>query len=401
MISASCCEFPDFAWVVGEEGSDPVVLRDGTPYRHDQFTSSGHYDLMRGDLADVAALGVRIFRYGMPWRLTETAPGRFDWSLWDRAFAACDAAGLEPVVDLCHFGLPDHYLGFCDATWVNGFCDYVDAFLARYPKPRWFTPVNEPAVTAMASALRGAWNDRRNSGNDYGIALTNLVHANLEAMTRVRGDRDGCWIGSEGFDVPVAATPADYDRANRRRARNWLVWDLHFGVEPEPAARDLLVDVSDVTLERIASLATTDGVIAGHDVYPTSMHVIGDRETPLTIDERLDAYVDEARRWYARYQVPFWIAETSNLSLPVSDQIGWLDGFVNRLLAMRADELPVRGLCWYSRGDQYDWQTMLVEPTGALTEVGLFDAARLRRPVAGAFAQYAKAQTLSGPRHAE
>ena len=45
----------------------------------------------------------------------------------------------------------------------------------------------------------------------------------------------------------------------------------------------------------------------------------------------------------------------------------------------------MRGLCWYSRGDQFDWQTELVDPKGAVTEVGLFDVHRRARPVATTF----------------
>ena len=53
--------------------------------------------------------------------------------------------------------------------------------------------------------------------------------------------------------------------------------------------------------------------------------------------------------------------------------------------------LPVRGLCWYSRGDQYDWETALTQPVGRVTEVGLFTAERQPRPVAAAFAALARA----------
>ena len=57
---------------------------------------------------------------------------------------------------------------------------------------------------------------------------------------------------------------------------------------------------------------------------------------------------------------------------------------------MRGDALPVRGLCWYSRGDQYDWRTALSNPTGVVTEVGLFDADRRARPVADVLARLAE-----------
>ena len=74
-------------------------------------------DRQDDDLAAVRELGVEVWRYGMPWRLTEPEPGRYDWTLWDRALDACARHGLVPVIDLCHFGLPDHYDGFCDGTW--------------------------------------------------------------------------------------------------------------------------------------------------------------------------------------------------------------------------------------------------------------------------------------------
>lgn len=153
-------KFPPFAVACGEEGSDPLVVHGGRVVRVDQYAASRHMELLDRDLGDVADLGVRVWRYGMPWRLAEPSPGVYDWTRWDRALDACRRHGLEPVVDLCHFGLPDHFGGFCEPDWVDGFINYVEAFLARYPEPRWFTPVNEPGITALFSARMGMWNDR-------------------------------------------------------------------------------------------------------------------------------------------------------------------------------------------------------------------------------------------------
>jgi hypothetical protein len=123
------------------------------------------------------------------------------------------------------------------------------------------------------------------------------------------------------------------------------------------------------------------------------VHVHGVRADPLTVAERVAAYDAEARRWHARYGRPFWVAETSNLGLAVEDGPRWLDAVVAALDALRADGLPARGICWYSRGDQYDWHTMLTRPVGEVTEVGLFDAERRPRPVAGAYARLARSRT--------
>jgi hypothetical protein len=130
-------------------------------------------------------------------------------------------------------------------------------------------------------------------------------------------------------------------------------------------------------------------VIAGLDFYPTSLFPLGGVAPEWSIPERVALAVAEFRRWHDRYDVPFWVAETSNLSLGVEDQIPWLRALTDGLRVLRDDGLPARGLCWYSRGDQFDWQTELVNPTGAITEVGLFDAQRRARPVADVFAQFA------------
>jgi hypothetical protein len=389
--------FPAFVVACGEEASDPLVSHEGRVVRVDQLAASGHLDHQDEDLAAVASLGVEVWRYGMPWRLTEPEPGVHDWSLWDRALAACDRHGLVPVVDLCHFGLPDHYAGFGDPAWIEGFVRYVEAFLARYRDPMWFTPVNEPFITASCSGRWGIWNDRRSSRRDYLRMLAHVTLANLEAVARISADRAGWWIGAEGFGCHVAATPEDEPAAAAARELDQLTWDLHFGVDPPASVADVFDVVDAAILARISDLAgPAERVVAGHDVYPVSVVVHGTREEPLSIVERVAAYEREARAWHARYQRPFWVAETSNLGLAVDEGPRWLDELVGALDRLRADGLPVRGVCWYSRGDQVDWHTMLTRPIGEVTEVGLYDSSR-RRPVADAYAALASSASSVAP----
>lgn len=368
-------------------------MSEGERIRMDQFAASGHDLVVEDDLAAIASLGVKIVRYGTPWRLAEPEPGRYDWTHWDRAFAACEAAGLEPIVEFLHFGLPDYFTGFLDDSWVDGFCRYVDAFLARYPEPRWFTPVNEPGITARMSARIGIWNDMAATPQAHAQALANIALANLEAIARIRADRNGWWIGSEGFDIPVdvSGTGAAAAKVERIRAVGGLVWDLHFGVDPAPAAAGRLDAIAPAILDRIGALAVTDQLIAGLDVYPISVTAVGGDRPDWSVPELIGLIDTEIRHWHDRYQQPFWIAETSNLTLPTDLQIDWLDTFAASLSSMRSDGLPARGLCWYSRGDQFDWQTALANPVGAVTEVGLFDADRNARPVASRFAELARA----------
>lgn len=391
--------FPDWVIAVGEEGSDPVVTVDGGNHRHDQFAQSGHYAHQQDDLDTISSLGVEVVRYGMPWRLTEPSPGVYDWTLWDAALRACDRAGLAPVVDLLHFGLPDHAGRFIDREWVDAFRRYVTAFLGRYRDVAWFTPINEPGVTALLSGRFGLWNDRLASAAEHAQMLANVVLANLEALAIIDADRDAWWLSSEGFGVTAfdPATSVDGEEAAaQRRAVDWLVWDLQLGVTPLPEADGYLDPVDSGVRTRIGDLAREvrsgfDGrIVVGHDVYPTSMQWHGADPPSWSVQDRVAIAGGELRRWYQRYRLPFWISETSNLSLPVSEQIPWLEAIGAELDAMRGEALPVRGFCWYSRGDQYDWMTALSIPTGVVTEVGLFDADRRARPVADVLARLAE-----------
>ena len=379
-------DFPAFAVACGEEGSDPLVRHEGRMVRVDQLAASGHLERLDGDLADVAALGVRVWRYGMPWRLTEPEPGVYDWTLWDRALAACDRHGLDPGGRPVPLRAARPLPRVLRSRLGRG----VRAATSTPSSPGtarrvWFTPVNEPGITALFSARLGMWNDRRASEDDYFTALGHVTLANLEALARIRADRDGWWIGAEGFGCELADPDDEPGQQAALDARDlqWAVWDLHLGVDPRGiAARltDVLTDDVQARLAELAGVVPTDRIVAGHDLYPVSVAAHGTRaQRPLTIADRVAAYEATAAAWHDRYQVPFWVAETSNLGLPVDDGPAWLDALVAGLDRLAAAGRPVRGICWYSRGDQYDWHTALTKPVGEVTEVGLFDAARRPR----------------------
>jgi hypothetical protein len=240
------------------------------------------------------------------------------------------------------------------------------------------------------------WNDRLASEDDYFVALGNIVLANLEALARIRADRDGWWIGSEGFgcDLADADDEAGIRAATRARDLQQAVWDLHLGLAPRGGAArltDVVADSLQSRIEALVGVVPPDRIVAGHDIYPVSVTAHGTRAgRPLSIADRVRAYEDEATAWHERYQVPFWVSETSNLGLAVDQGSEWLAALTASIDTLAASGLPVRGICWYSRGDQYDWDTALMSPIGTVTEVGLFDAQRHPRPVAQHYAALAR-----------
>lgn len=363
----------DFHWMVGEESSDPVVRYEGRLVRVDQMESTGHFAHLEEDLAAIASLGVRLVRYGMSWRRIEPERGVHVWDLWDRAFSTFERLGLEMVVDLLHFGVPDWIDGVSDPQLPAHLLRYTEAFLARYPQATWFTPVNEPYITAYFSTGIGIWNESTTDEPTFVRTLAQLCLADLLASAAIRADRRATFLHSEAFghDLPADDSEAAGLAARRANAFRLLSFDLRYGCAPDASIVGSVSAVGGGVLEQVEELSFTTDVIAGHDYYPVSAPT--DR-----------SYATMARAFSARYGVPFMIAETSNLGLDPERGPGWLTALYDQGCELRSSGIPFVGICWYSRGDQHDWHTTLTKPVHEVTEVGLFDMSRRPRPAAQA-----------------
>lgn len=367
-----------FYWMVGEESSDPVVAFEGRRVRVDQMASTGHLDRMEDDLAQIRSVGAGFVRYGVNWRRVQPGgPGAFVWDQWDAALAACDRLGLEMVVDLLHFGAPDWLDGVADPRLPGAFLRYAEAFLRRYDRPRWFTPVNEPFITASFSTQIGIWNEAVQDEATFVRTLAQLCLADLSVSAAIRADRRATFLHSEAFGLDLPANRSDVLRATRANAFRNLSFDLRYGVEPDPSIHDAVERLDRVLWSQLQALAFTDGVVAGHDYYPVSVPADG------------RSYASLARDFHRRYHVPFMVAETSNLGLDPSEGPRWLTDLSEEGRRLRAEGLPFVGICWYSRGDQHDWHTTLTRPVGEVTPVGLFDIDRRPRPAAATFRELA------------
>ena len=128
-----------FLFATGIENSCPTVGRR----RVDQLQSCGHYERWREDFDLVGELGVACLRYGPPILRTWLGPDRYDWDFADRTFAELRRRRILPIVDLCHFGVPDWIGDFQNADFPALFARYARAFAERFPWVQLYTPVNE------------------------------------------------------------------------------------------------------------------------------------------------------------------------------------------------------------------------------------------------------------------
>src|SRR5205085_9126949 len=154
-------------------------------------------------------------------------PGKYDWSFADETFAELKRLGITPIVDLCHFGVPDWIGDFQNPDWPKLFAQYAEAFARRYPWVRFYTPVNEIFVCATFSAQFGWWNERLASDRTFVKALKHLVQANLLAEQAIlRAQPAALFIQSEATEYFHPEEPAAHAHAEFYNAKRSLSSDL-------------------------------------------------------------------------------------------------------------------------------------------------------------------------------
>ena len=94
-----------FMFATGVECSYPTI--NGGRWRIDQLAETKHYENWRRDLELVRELGLSHLRYGPPLHLIFQAPGKYDWTFMDQVCEAMRQLHIVPIMDLCHFGVPD------------------------------------------------------------------------------------------------------------------------------------------------------------------------------------------------------------------------------------------------------------------------------------------------------
>ncbi len=387
-----------FLFATGIENSYPVIsLPDGTRHRVDEMEKTGHYARWREDLGLVKELGIEVLRYGPPYHRTHLGPGRFDWEFSDQVFGEMRRLDIEPIVDLCHFGVPDWIGNFQNPDFPTLFADYAKAFSERFPWITLYTPVNEIFVAADFSARRGLWNECLSSDKAFVNATKHLVKANIlatEAIEKVQPDSR--FIQSESSEYFHAAEPAATRVTDHLNELRFLALDLNYGYDVCGTMYEYLMD-HGMTREEyhfFLDRNVRSVCIMGNDYYATNEHIVYP-DGSMFVCEMFGYYVI-TKQYYDRYRLPVMHTETNNRDDGRDEKEGrvWLEQQWANVLRLKNDGVPIIGFTWYSLIDQVDWDSLLVDNAGHVNHYGLFDLDRRIKPVGEAYRELIK--TWSG-----
>ena len=372
---------PYFIFATGIENSYPTIDHGRT--RVDEMEACRHYELWRKDFDLVQELGVDYLRYGPPIHRVWLGEGRYDWSFVDETFSDLYRRNIAPIVDLCHFGVPDWLENFQNPKFPELFARYACDFAKRYPWVQLYTPVNEMYVCATFSAFYGWWNEQLSDDRSCVTALKHIVKANVRAMEEILEVRpNALFIQSESSEYFHAESPAAIGPAEMLNSKRFLSLDLNYGKRVDSSMYQYLLDngMTREEYEFFMSKSLRHYCVMGNDYYVTNEHrVKPDGETGPAGE--VFGYDEITRQYYNRYHLPVMHTETNLRQGPVGDEaVYWLWKEWANVLRLRNSGIPIVGFTWYSLTDQVDWAHALRVKRGDVDPVGLYDLDRNIRP---------------------
>lgn len=135
--------------------SDTAAIPEGTTNFNEGVD---HYHRFKEDIALMAEMGFNEFRFSIGWpRILPEGTGRVNElgvKHYHEVIDECHKYGIEPVVTLYHFDLPqclqDKYGGWASRQCIDDYLEYVKVCFKEYgPKVKYFLTINEQNMMAL------------------------------------------------------------------------------------------------------------------------------------------------------------------------------------------------------------------------------------------------------------
>lgn len=216
------------AWNEDGKGMSLQDLHEPPVGVTDFKVASDHYHHLEEDVALMAKLGLKAYRFSVSWSrvMPQGAGGVNEAGLqfYDHLVDALVAHGIEPVVTLFHFDLPlalHTQGGWGNRATIDAFCDYARVLFERLgDRVKYWLTINEQNVmvihpNAMYPASLGGVPDRK--------SLYQQSHHMFVASALVTKTLHDMWPASKIGPAPniTAIYPATCDPSDVVAADNW------------------------------------------------------------------------------------------------------------------------------------------------------------------------------------
>ena len=373
---------PAFMIATGLECSYPTV--EGGR-RRDELEETGHYKRWQEDFDLCREIGARYIRYGLPYYKTHLGPGRYDWSFPDEVLPVMWDKGLIPILDLCHFGVPDWVGSFQNTEWPRYFAEYCSACAKRYPWVKYYTPINEMLVCARFSGKLGTWNEQEKSDRALVQAHANQCRATLVGILEILKQRpDAVFIQSEVAEAFVPLSPGGQASADFHNQFRFVTFDHIYGLAPHGEVQKFLLDNGltdhDLRWFRQHGREAAQHCVLGMDYYSANEKTVK-ADGSVESEGQMLGWHAIAGDYYARYHRPLMLTETNAVDHGNGESERWLKQTWAQAHHLRREGIPVIGYTWFSLTDQIDWDIQITRIRGKVVPNGLCTLERKLRGV--------------------
>jgi beta-glucosidase len=373
-----------FVWATGIEDTFITAPWPKTGRTLDEYELTGHYDHWHADLGLMHEIGVSAARYGIPWHKIQPRAGVWDWEFVDRAIDRLLELGIEPIVDLVHYGLPP----WIDGAFLNGdfprlMAEYAGKVAERF-RGRVFayTPLNEPRITAWYCGRLGWWPPYQRGWRGFLKVMLAACGGIVETVHVLRAvDSDILVVHVDATDLYVAEDDSQAADVEHRQNIVFLALDLISGRVDEAHSLWswlLRYGANEQELTWFHEQAV-DLPLIGINLYPMFTLKAARRTPGGGLRWRMpyatgDIVEQLGAMYWERYHAPVFVSETASVGT-VQRRREWLEDSVAAVRRLRERGIPLVGYTWWPLFALVTWgyRQGTHPPAYYLKQMGLWD----------------------------
>lgn len=415
-----------FLWATGIEDTFITEPWPKTGRTLDEYELTAHYERWHDDLGLIPQLGASTARYGIPWHRIQPRRGAWEWDFVDRALERLLELGIEPIVDLVHYGLPRWIDGaYLHPDFPSFMSDYAARVAERF-RGRIFayTPLNEPRITAWYCGRLGWWPPFQRGWRGFIRVMLGACRGIVETVRTLRAiDPEILPVHVDATDLyrteaspaaaagPVSAAGSAEEDDRRSNAPD-APGDLgppqpNRILDQDPLAREAAhrQEIVFLALDLISGRIQpghplwdwllrngfTDNDAAWFRARAIDLPLIGLNLYPMFTLKTLRRTPAGALRWrmayagagiidvlgemyWRRYHAPVFISETASVG-SVRRRAAWLDDSVAAVRRLREKGVPMIGYTWWPLFALVTWgyRQGTHPPAYYLKQMGLWD----------------------------
>ena len=397
-----------------------------TNYTEPSLDACDHYHQYAADIRLLAEAGLNAYRFGIEWARVEPEDGRFDEAEIEHyrdVIRCCKAHGVEPIVTLHHFSSPKWLI--CKGGWEAestpaDFARYVRYVMERLGSElRYVCTINEANMGVQVAAIaerykkqmmaqmaqmQQAGGEKAEAGVQMGMNLQKMMENQKAAAAEnlqvfgtahpqfftnsrtARGDelvmeahkaaraviREVCPGVKVGLTLSlhdIQALPGGEEEAAK-------VWDEEFTHYLPVIAEDDFLGVQNYTRARYdanGSMTAPEGAELtqmNYEFYPAALeHVI--------------------RRVAEKFHGELIVTENGIATADDTRRVAFIEQALAGVRRCVADGLPVKGYCYWSLMDNFEWQKGFAMQFGLIAVDRAHGQTRIPKPSLAYLGSYA------------